>query len=431
LSGMAGTGKTAIASTFASSMADQAILGATFFIDRQQAKRRNLSRIVQTLAYDLGKHSHAYLREISIILRDDPTFERLPFDKQARLLIKKPLDIARPETLVVVIDALDECGSSEAASLLKALVASFANHPIKLFVTSRNEVDVANAFRHVDHRSIKLQEIDASGDVRLYWKHNMDQLCHRKGLPDWRLLVSLERLIEITGHLFIYATTILEIIVDVKTNPIKKLHELLEISGSGSVPSTVFVETHNHSPLERLYLHIISEVVKDNRGDTRTEYVLRLHSILEIAIFAREPLTLQALSDLLEMDGDELDNYLSSLCSVLEIPDASDPDRVVRALHQSFPDFLREKGGHVHPDMTIHGTVAEKQLAERCMVQLNKHLHINMCRLHDPSICNDEISDWEARLRQYVTAALCYSCRFWATHCLEIHSCSWRTGAHF
>jgi hypothetical protein len=85
LSGMAGTGKTAIASTFARRMAEEAILGATFFIDRQQAERRDLSRIIQTLAYELGKHSHAQLQALWAVVRDDPLFDRLPFEKQARL----------------------------------------------------------------------------------------------------------------------------------------------------------------------------------------------------------------------------------------------------------------------------------------------------------------------------------------------------------
>jgi hypothetical protein len=416
---MAGTGKTTIASTFASSMADEAILGATFFIDRQQAERRDLSRIVQTLAYDLGKHSHAHLQAMWAVLRDDPTFERLPFAKQARLLIEKPLDIVDPETLVVVIDGLDECGVSEGASLLKTLVTSFADHPIKLFVSSRNEVGIANTFRHVDHRSIKLQEIEASGDVGRYWEHQLDQLCHDNCMPDWRPMVSLEQLVDITGHLFIYATTILEIIVDVKIDPIKKLQELLGMSGSGSVPSTALADTVDYSPLEKLYMHIISEAVKDNRGNMRTEYVLRLHDILEVVIFAREPLTPQALSDLFDMEKKELDCYLSSLCSVLELPMASDPDGVVRVMHQSFPDFVRQKSGLVHSEMTIHRTVAEKQLGKRCMIQLNRHLRLNICDLHDPSLFNDEISDLEARLRQYVTAALRYSCRFWITHWLE------------
>jgi hypothetical protein len=419
LSGMAGTGKTAIAKTFASSMAEEGILGATFFIDRQQAERQDRSRIVQTLAYDLGKHSHAQLQAVWTVLRDDPTFERLSFEKQAQLLIKEPLDIIRPETLVVVIDGLDECGVSEGASLLKTLATSLVGHPIKLFVSSRNEVDIANAFLEIHHRSIKLQEIEVLGDVRLYWERKLDQLCHRKRLPDWRPLVSLQRLVEITGHLFIYATTILEIIANFRTSPIKKLDELLEISGPGGVPSTAFHDIVSHNPLEKLYLNIISESVKDNHGEMRTEYVLRLHDILEVVIFARKPLTPQALSDLLDMDKDELDSYLSPLCSVLEVPDASDPDGVVRVMHQSFPDFVRQKGGLVHSEMTIHGTVAEKQLAKLCMSQLNKLLHMNMCHLHDPSLFNHEISDLKTRLRQYVTAALRYSCRFWIAHCLE------------
>jgi hypothetical protein len=135
---MAGTGKTAIAKTFASSMADDAILGATFFIDRQQAERRDLKRIVQTLAYDLGKQSHAQLQAMRAVVYDDPIFDRLPFENQARLLIEKPLNGDPPQTLVVVIDGLDECGVSEGVSLLKTLVKSLSNHPIKLFVTTHS-----------------------------------------------------------------------------------------------------------------------------------------------------------------------------------------------------------------------------------------------------------------------------------------------------
>jgi hypothetical protein len=222
LSGMAGTGKTAIAKTFASSMAYDGILGATFFIDRQQAERRDLSRIIQTLAYDLGKHSHTHLRKISTVLRDDPMFERLPFEKQARLLIKEPLNVVRPETLVVVIDGLDECGAFEGASLLATLITCLEGHPIKLFVTSRNEVDIADMFRGITHSPIELQEMAVSEDVRLYWEHSLDELCRSKRLPDWRPMVSIEQLVHLTGYLFIYAATILKIIRNTRTSPIKK-----------------------------------------------------------------------------------------------------------------------------------------------------------------------------------------------------------------
>jgi hypothetical protein len=82
VNGMAGTGKTAIASTFATNMADQGVLGTAFFVDRQDAQRCDPSRIVQTIAYELAKNNHRQLEAMWTVLRSDPTFERLPFEKQ-------------------------------------------------------------------------------------------------------------------------------------------------------------------------------------------------------------------------------------------------------------------------------------------------------------------------------------------------------------
>jgi hypothetical protein len=423
LNGMAGTGKTAIASTFARNMESQRILGATFFIDRQRAERRDPHRIVQTLAYDLAKHNHDQLRALWTFLRDNPTFESMSYHDQVRHLLKKPLDIACPEMLVIVIDGLDECAAPERTSLLVALVTSLSHHPIKLLVTSRNEVDITNELRALPHTPLCLQEVGVIGDVQLYWEHNLNQLCHKKRLPDWRPMVSIERLVELTGHLFIYATTVLEIILDTRASPVAKLQELLYISGSGNGHSMAFDGAVDHRPLEKLYSHIIAEAVKDNRGNMSTAYALQLHDILEVVIFAREPLTPHALSDLLVMNRNELGAYLSLLCSVLVVPDVSDLDGVILPLHQSFPDFVRQQGGLVHPKLTIHQMVAEKHLAERCLYQLNHLLHLNICHIQDSSLLNDEVPDLEIRLRQYVTAALRYSCRFWVTHWLEhIHA---------
>jgi hypothetical protein len=419
LNGMAGTGKTAIASTFARNMEDLGILGATFFIDRQQAERRDLSRIVQTLAYALAMHNHEQLRAVWAVLRDDPTFERLSYQEQARLLIKMPLEVGRPETLVVVIDGLDECGASEGASLVEILATSFAHHPIKLFLTSRNEIDIADTFLDVVHSPVKLQEIEVSEDVRLYWEHNLDELRRRKRLPDWRSMVSIERLVELTGHLFIYASTILKIIRNTIASPIKKLRELLEISSAGSGHAIAFVGPANHGPLEKLYIHILGEALKDNDGNMIAEYAHHLHDILELVIFAQAPITPQALSDLLEMDIDDLDAYLSRLSSVLVVPDTTSLNEMIRPLHQSFPDFVRQQGDVVHPALTIHVHLAHKNVVECCLRQLNKLLHFNMCQIQVPSLLNNEVPDLENRLREYVTAALRYSCRFWGIHCLE------------
>jgi hypothetical protein len=427
VNGMAGTGKTAIASTFAKNIQEEGILGATFFIDRQQQERRDLSRIVQTLAYDLARHNHEQLRAVWTVLRDDPAFERLPYHEQMRLLIKNPLDIGRPGTLVILTDGLDECGASDGTSLLSALAKSLANHPVKLFVTSRNEADIVRTFQSIPHVAIELQEVGVSGDVQLYWETNLDELCRHKGLPDWRIAVSIGQLVELTGNLFIYARTILEIIFDTRSNPIAKLRELVEISGSGSGPSTTFDGSVDYSPLEKLYSQIIAQAVKDKRGNMSAQYALRLHDILEVVIFAREPLTLHALSDLLDMSRDELRAYLAPLCSVLVVPDASNPDGVIRPLHQSFPDFVRQQGCLVHPNLSIHMVVAERHMAKHCLFQLNKHLRFDICDIKDPSLHNCDVLDLPTRLKEYVSAALRYSCRYWPSHLLEhIRAAGWQ-----
>jgi hypothetical protein len=419
VNGMAGTGKTAIASTFARKMEDQGILGSAFFVDRQQAELRDLRRIVQTLAYDLAKHSHEQLRAVWTVLRDDPTFERLPYQEQIRLLIKGPLDIIRPDTLVILIDGLDECGASNGASLLATLVKSLANHPIKLFVTSRNEADLVDTFRCLPHTLYKLQDVAVSGDVQLYWEHNLDDLRYRKGLPDWRLEIDVKQLVDLTGYLFVYATTILKIIRNTRTSPIKKLRELLETSRSGMGSAIAFGGPEKYGPLENLYIYILEEAVKDDDGHMIVEYAAYLHDILEVVVFSQASITPQALSDLLNMDVNDLNSYLSPLHSVLQVSDDTSAEGVVRALHQSFPDFVRQQGHSVHPKLTMDNAVAQKTIVERCFSQLNKLLHFNMCDIEDASLFNHEVSDLPTRLKEHISAALRYSCRYWPSHLLE------------
>jgi hypothetical protein len=416
---MAGTGKTAIASTFATNMADQGVLGAAFFIDRQDAQRCELSRIVQTIAYELAKNNHRQLGAMWTVLRNDPTFERLPFEKQVRLLIKESLDVVRPDTLAIVIDGLDECGASNGASLLETLIDSLASHPIKLFVTSRNEAEIVNTLRDLPHIAYKLQDVQVSGDVRLYWEHSLDELRRRKRLPNWRSSVEIQQLVELTGHLFIYATTILKIISDTRTSPINKLRDLLEISHSGSGSAVAFVGSDNPGPLEKLYIHILGEAVKNDDGIMITEYAHHLHDILEVVIYAQTPITPQALADLLCMDLNDLDAYLAPLHSVLVVPDALSPDEVVRPLHQSFPDFVRRQSGIVHSKLAMDATLAHKHIAEHCFSQLNKLLHYNICNLTDVSLFNHKVTDLQTRVSKYISAAIRYSCRYWMSHWLE------------
>jgi hypothetical protein len=415
LNGMAGTGKSAISTTFARNMEAEGLLGATFFIDRQIADRTDPHRIVQSLAYNLAERDSNRLRALGSILRAQPTIKEMPLREQVQALIKRPLDATRSETLVIVIDGLDECAPSNGTQLLSTLVDCLAGFQIKLLVSSRRDHDIASRFALIPHKPILLQAQpleEVENDVRLYWEHSLDDLCPPRGDvdSDWRHAVSLDGLVKRTGHLFIYATTILNMIEDVQHS----LTELLEKSN----PETSLTETDEGSLLDALYLHILTQAVSNRNGTVSPRSALRLRDILEVVIFAQQPLTRAALSQLLEMRTDALDGYLATLVSVLIIPDTSSSDGVVRPLHQSFPDFVCQYSGRVHHDLAINATTANAHLTKHCLARLNKELRFDMCDIRDASLFNVEVEDLKDRLKKYVSLALLYSCEFWAVHCI-------------
>jgi hypothetical protein len=417
LNGMAGMGKSAIASTFAQRMEDEGLLGATFFVDRQVADRRDPHRIIQSLAYDLAVHDHQRLRALWTTLCLDPIITDRGMQDQVRKLIKEPLNGQCLQALVILIDGLDECTPSDGARLVSTLVANLSDFRIKLFVSSRGEQHIVDTFRNFDHAVIRLQDRHAdevAGDVRRYWEHNLDKLRFKSRPVNWRPLVSLERLVELTGPLFIYATTVIRIIQSTRSGPIKKLNELLEKSRSGSGSANAFAGTF----LDDLYFYILTEAVKDNNR-VSAEYAHQLRNILEVVIFARDPLTPKALSDLLRIDAEELHNYLVTLTSVLVVPDDTDADEVVRPLHKSFFDFVLQQAGRIHPNLTIDLISASARITELCLWQCNGLLHLDICNIRDPSLFNSEVPELQALLGRYVSRSLRYACKFWAFHCCE------------
>jgi hypothetical protein len=412
LNGMAGTGKSAISTTFAHNMMDEGLLGATFFIDRQVAERTDPLRIVQSLAYDLAEGDYNRLSALWSALRAKPTITSMPLRAQVEALIRRPSEATCTETLVIVIDGLDECTPPDGVSLLSTLVDCFAGFPIKLLISSRNDQDIARRFAVIPHTPIILQEQpleEVEQDVQLYWEHNLDELCPPSGDISWRHAVSLDRLAERTGQLFIYATTILKMIQNVKHS---RIEELTNLVGEAN-PSP---EATKRSLLNDLYFRILSQAVSDHDGTVNPKSVRRMREILEVVIFARHPLTRCALSQLLAMSKDELDAHLATLVSVLIVPDTTSVNDVVRPLHQSFPDFVVQHAGRVHCDLIIDAATANAHFTEHCLARLNKDLHTDMCHIRDPSLYNDEVQGLGARVKLHVPLALHYSGRNWVTH---------------
>jgi hypothetical protein len=418
-------------------MDEEGLLGASFFVDRQIADRRDPHRIVQSLAYELAVRDHARLRALWSSLCTDPTIIDMPLQHQVKKLIQNPLDVECSQPWVIVIDGLDECTPNGGARLLLTLATCLSELPIKLFIASRGDLDIVEAFSvliasrgdldiveafsDLSPTEIRLQERpshEVSKDVRRYWEHSLDSLRVRRRPVEWRSIVSLDLLVGLTGPLFIYATTIMRIIEKARSNPIQNLQELLAKSHSGIGSTDAVADLPRRNALEELYYQILRRAVDDD-GVVSAAYARQLYTILEVVIFARVPLTPAALSDLISIDEDELHYYLGTLSSVLFVPDDADAHGGIRPVHQSFPDFVLQQGGQIHQELTLDATLAAAHITEFCLRQCNDHLHFDICNIQDPSLFNNEIPNLKARVSICIPEALRYSCQFWAGHCLD------------
>jgi hypothetical protein len=209
LSGMAGTGKSAVAQSVARKLADRKELGASFFFLRDAGDIGNASKLVTTLASQLCISFPEYRPALAKILQDDYTVFRQGLRSQWETLILGALKELkgkhlRTTPLFIVIDALDECASREDAQWLLQLFSetSVLDCPhLRFFLTSRPEERQRFRFQqrgHDLHSDFELHSIErgvVQDDITLYLHNQFAEAHTYKNLPQgWPSDADLQRL---------------------------------------------------------------------------------------------------------------------------------------------------------------------------------------------------------------------------------------------
>ena len=402
--GLAGTGKSTLSTTIAQIMRRLNRLGAFFFFNHD-IPQRNFATLIRTLAYQLAAFDSRFRDAISRVVADNENIAGMPLEFQFESLLSANAlkSVEWPGgPVVLVIDALDECGSeADRKKLMRVLSKGFSDLPsfLRIMVVSRPELDIEHALgSHSNLRPYPL-EIDSAtnkNDVTEFIRHRFEEIRAGDRYLDhhWPGNDKINSLANSAGGLFIWASTACLYIEDSYT-PNERLSELVnkrpEVNSSGPF-----------AQLDSLYKAGLQSAGLWNDPSFRSDCC----NILGVILCARVPLPCSVIDALLDLPQDRPSyKSVSRLRCVLQVSETEQ----IRILHPSFHNYLSERCGD--QPWSIDLERRNKELVLHCIELLDKELRENICGMTLPYLSR----------KNTLPDAITYACKFWIEHiCLVL-----------
>jgi energy-coupling factor transporter ATP-binding protein EcfA2 len=415
LSGSAGSGKSTIAKTVASILAEEKhILGASFFFSRDYAERREIRFLPGTIARQLADHSADYERLLVKFLDEDHTgiATAEPVLQFQKLVVQILANMPPSQTpWVICLDALDECGMDRGQMVLRWLSDSISRIPthVRFLLTGRPDVPSylkLDNLRSLMH-NISLDEINSISvdrDIRLYVEQSLDgdRWTTRNS---WKALDrDVDEITKRAGGLFVFAATAVRYILAGLPQTPPQISTDYLLMGA---PLTDVAD---------LYYRIVNEAISlPSPGDLRARDCRdRSMHILGTILHLFEPLELSGLAALVSLDVDLVRGTLLPLSAVIRVPDGA--EGTVRIIHLSFREFMMSAIKERRPDLVCSTNHQQFLVASNSIRIMQDELKFNICRLPTSYLRNVEMPDLQSRVDTCISSHLRYSCRFWADH---------------
>ena len=422
LNGLAGTGKSTIAQTFAERMFADGRLGASFFCSRDFEDRSKLQAIFPTLAFQLAYRYPAFRDRLFQVLKACPDVRQESLCSQMERLIVGPFKAAHTPTLII-IDALDECkGESPASAVLSILSRYVKEIPdVKFFVTGRPEPRIRSGFRLKSlvpiTEVLKLHEVKpeaVNNDIKLFFQTQLTDLAENRSdcgsSGDWPSQSDIEILCRKASGFFIYASTVVKFVASENHSPPERLTLIT------SLPQATTEE--GKSGVDQLYVNVLSHAFH-NIQTNNIQFYTHLRSILGTVLLIFNPLSIRGLSELLKgyHTSQSILSTIRSLHSVLLVPDnVEDP---ILTFHKSFPDFLTDPERCEDKLFFVEPAVHHVGILLSCLNLMSEKLKRNICGLDDYAVLS-EVQDLSNHRKDHIGDALEYACQFWTKHLLKI-----------
>ena len=396
--GLAGTGKSTLSNTIAEMMGNLHRLGAFFFFNRD-IPQRNFATLIRTLAYRLAMFDARFGATISQVAANNDNIAEMRLELQFENLLSanalKSVEWSGGP-IVLIIDALDECGSqADRKVLMQALSKGFSDLPsfIRIMIVSRQEPDIQHALgshSHIRPYPLEIDSVTNQDDVSEFVRHRLEEIrMNHLYLGDpWPGDDKINSLANGAGGLFIWASTACLYIEG--GYPSRRLSELIDKQPDGN-------SSGPFAKLDTLYKTGLQS------ADLWNDKLLCLNccNILGVILCAQVPLSCSVIDTLLSLPQDTPSWVsVSRLKCVLHVSETEQ----IRILHPSFHDYLSERCRD-QPwsiDLDRHN----KELALRCIDLLDKDLRENICGMTLPYL----------RRKNALPEAISYACKFWIEH---------------
>jgi energy-coupling factor transporter ATP-binding protein EcfA2 len=419
LSGVAGSGKSTIAKTVATILAEEKeTLAASFFFSRDYTDRKEITHLPTTLAIQLAEYCPDFRAHLIGFLEEDSTGiceaeSHLQFKKLVVGILGKLPPCSKP--WVICLDALDECGKDHGQIFLRWLSDSIAQIPahVRFFLTGRPDVPSYLRFDKLLSlmHKVDLDEIEpivVQHDIHLYIEKSLDGANWITRHP-WK--IQSQQAEEITTRangLFIFAATAVRYIL------VGLPHIPPQISVDFLLDNEPLTDLHD------LYLRIMNYAIplvapKDRRAQWYHDQAMK---ILSTILHLLEPLDCQSLADLLELDKEILLGTLLPLSAVIHV--SHTPDAPIKIRHLSFREFMMSYVQVIRPDILCGTNNQQKHLVSALLKVLDRKLKFNICDLPTSYLQNIDMPDFQWRLDNYIPPHLRYATQFWIDHLVQM-----------
>ncbi|KAI9326566.1 WD40-repeat-containing domain protein [Zopfochytrium polystomum] len=370
LKGPAGVGKSVMAALVAEHHKSKNQLAGVFFCKHDDERRRDIRQVILTIVHYLCVwDGDNYGQLIHAALRKTPDLVKKPVSDLFDELLRKPLGSLKksnPRPLLIVVDALDECGTiNERNEMLDLFGRRCRDLPpfVKIFMTSRLEPDIVDAFADMPQSALEPTDADNRRDLRIYAADFLE----KQEVSEEVAKSGADRLVELSEGIFAW------MVLACKS---------LEGSGHASISmrdieTLVFDSSSSGASMDSLLSSTFERIFSAPGLDESL-----LTTLIGMLCIGQELLSAADWAKLLGKDTAAVTSCVRHLQSLLVIENDPETDSpTIRFYHKSVADYLRDP---VRCTVEILRMDSEKLchyhglLGLRCLRVMNRDLGFNI-----------------------------------------------------